>query len=68
MPELIGLDFETYGAEDLPTHGLARYARHKTFMPLIGSVAWRTPITWPSGVRALITRSAGIVSSGTTSE
>ncbi len=42
MPELIGLDFETYGAEDLPTHGLARYAKHKTFMPLIGSVAWRS--------------------------
>ena len=39
MPELIGLDFETYGAEDLPTHGLARYTDHKTFMPLIGSVS-----------------------------
>lgn len=41
MANLIGLDFETYGAEDLPTHGLARYARHKTFQPLIGSVALR---------------------------
>lgn len=41
MPEYIGLDFETYGAEDLPTHGLDRYAGHETFQPLIGSIALR---------------------------
>src|SRR4249920_873336 len=39
MPELIGLDFETYGAVNLPTHGLMRYVRDKSFMPLIGSTA-----------------------------
>ena len=33
----VGLDFETYGAEDLPTHGLDRYVSHKTFQPLIAS-------------------------------
>ena len=36
----IGLDFETYGSVDLPSHGMARYTRDKCFMPLIGSVAW----------------------------
>lgn len=41
MSELIGLDFETYGATDLPTHGLDRYASCETFRPLIGSVAYR---------------------------
>lgn len=44
MPQLIGLDFETYAATDLPKHGLARYLRDKTFTPLIGSVAWDTGI------------------------
>jgi DNA polymerase len=39
MPELIGLDFETYSAVDLPKHGLARYVEHETFTPLIASVA-----------------------------
>ena len=38
MSGMIGLDFETYGAVDLPTHGLARYVGDKSFMPLIGSV------------------------------
>ena len=32
---LIGLDFETYGAVDLPTHGLERYVSDDTFLPLI---------------------------------
>lgn len=40
MAQYIGLDFETYGAEDLPTHGLARYVRHKTFQPLIAGVSY----------------------------
>ena len=39
MPKLIGLDFETYSAVDLPKHGLARYVNDPTFRPLIGSVA-----------------------------
>ena len=39
--ELIGLDFETYGATDLPTHGLDRYVSCSTFTPLIAStVMW----------------------------
>lgn len=41
MSSYIGLDFETYGACDLPTHGLDRYVSDKTFMPLIGSIACR---------------------------
>jgi DNA polymerase bacteriophage-type len=32
------LTFETYGAESLPKHGLARYVEHKSFQPLIASV------------------------------
>lgn len=40
ITDLMGLDFETYGGISLPDHGLERYAKHKTFMPLIGSVAW----------------------------
>ena len=32
---LIGLDFETYGAVDLRTHGLNRYMEDETFTPLI---------------------------------
>ena len=39
MPNLVGLDFETYSAVDLPKHGLARYIASPTFIPLIGSVA-----------------------------
>lgn len=38
MDNLIGLDFETYGAVDLPTHGLDRYASDETFLPLLASV------------------------------
>jgi DNA polymerase bacteriophage-type len=38
---LIGLDFETYGAVDLPKHGMHRYVGDKSFIPLIGSVTWR---------------------------
>lgn len=34
--ELVGLDFETYSAVDLFKHGLHRYAKDKTFTPLIG--------------------------------
>ena len=37
--ELIGLDFETYGAVSLPDHGLERYVADKTFMPLLASTA-----------------------------
>jgi len=36
---VVGLDFETYGAESLPKHGLARYVGDKSFQPLIGSVS-----------------------------
>jgi DNA polymerase len=45
MPKLIGLDFETYSAVDLPKHGLARYVNDPTFRPLIGSVAVEGEIT-----------------------
>lgn len=37
MSELIGLDFETYSATDLPTHGLERYVSCPTFQPLLAS-------------------------------
>lgn len=37
MDSLIGLDFETYSATDLPTHGLFRYIEDPTFRPLIAS-------------------------------
>lgn len=40
MSGFIGLDFETYGATDLPRHGLARYVGCKTFMPLMASAVW----------------------------
>ena len=37
----IGLDFETYGAIDLPKHGLHRYVNNPTFMPLLAAaVQW----------------------------
>ena len=36
---LTGLDFETYSACDLRTHGLARYVKHHSFTPLIASVS-----------------------------
>lgn len=39
MREMVGLDFETYGAVDLKRHGMPRYVGDKSFMPLIGSVA-----------------------------
>lgn len=35
---MIGLDFETYSAVDLPVHGAARYFEHETFRPLLGSI------------------------------
>lgn len=41
MVKHIGLDFETYGGIDLPTHGLHRYVGHPTFRPLIASIKWR---------------------------
>lgn len=44
MVDYIGLDFETYGAVDLPTHGLDRYVSDKSFTPLLACVAY------PSGV------------------
>jgi DNA polymerase len=36
---MTGLDFETYGACDLKTHGLARYVKHHSFTPLIASLS-----------------------------
>lgn len=47
MPELIGLDFETYSAVDLKKHGLARYINDPSFKVLIGAVV-RGPLA-PSG-------------------
>jgi DNA polymerase len=41
MPNMIGLDFETYGAVNLPRHGLARYVSDPSFQALIGSVKFR---------------------------
>ena len=38
MP-LIGLDFETYGATDLPKRGLHNYASCSTFQPLIAGLS-----------------------------
>lgn len=38
--DLIGLDFETYGAVNLPKHGLFQYTEHETFTPLLGAVAF----------------------------
>ena len=38
---LIGLDFETYGAMSLPQYGLHRYVNNDTFQPLLGAVAWK---------------------------
>jgi len=40
MSTLIGVDFETYGAIDLPKHGLHRYVNNPTFMPLLAATAW----------------------------
>lgn len=36
---VIGLDFETYSAVDLPKHGLHRYVQHPTFRPLVAAVS-----------------------------
>jgi DNA polymerase bacteriophage-type len=38
MVDLIGLDFETYGGVDLPTHGLDRYVSDPTFRPLLADL------------------------------
>ena len=38
MSDMVGLDFETYGAVDLPKHGLARYLADKSFQVLLASV------------------------------
>lgn len=38
MKEFVGLDFETYGDVDLPTHGLDRYVSGDHFQPLIAAV------------------------------
>ena len=38
MDDLIGLDFETYGAVDLRTRGLYNYVNDKTFRPLLAAV------------------------------
>lgn len=35
--DMVGLDFETYGAVSLPDHGLERYVSDASFLPLIGS-------------------------------
>jgi len=35
----LGLDFETYGGVDLPTHGLHRYTSCSTFRPLIAGTS-----------------------------
>ena len=35
-----GLDFETYGSVDLPTHGLDRYISDPHFQPLIATIVW----------------------------
>ena len=40
MDDMIGLDFETYGAINLPKYGLHRYVNNKTFTPLLAAVAW----------------------------
>lgn len=40
---LIGLDFETYGAVSLPDHGLERYVSDDSFLPLIASTAEVNP-------------------------
>jgi DNA polymerase len=40
MTDLIGLDFETYGAINLPRYGLHRYVNNDTFTPLLAAVAW----------------------------
>lgn len=37
--DMVGLDFETYGAVSLPDHGLERYVSDTSFTPLIASVA-----------------------------
>ncbi len=34
----LGLDFETYGGVSLPDHGLDRYVRDRTFVPLCAAV------------------------------
>jgi DNA polymerase bacteriophage-type len=39
MSEWVGLDFETYSAANLKTHGLARYVEAPTFTPLLACVA-----------------------------
>lgn len=38
MPEVIGLDFETYGAVSLPDHGLYRYTEDSTFRVLLACI------------------------------
>ena len=40
MTDLIGLDFETYGAVELPRYGLHRYVNNQTFRPLLAGMAW----------------------------
>lgn len=40
LDDLVGLDFETYGAVDLKVHGLMRYSTDKTFRPLIVSPSY----------------------------
>ena len=38
--KMIGLDFETYGSVDLPTHGLDRCISDPHFQPLIATIVW----------------------------
>lgn len=38
MTIILGLDFETYGAVNLPKHGLDRYVNDPSFRPLIAAV------------------------------
>ena len=48
MSVYIGMDFETFGAVDLPKRGLDNYVKDSSFQPLICSVALRgaKPVTY----------------------
>ena len=48
MVDYIGMDFETFGAVDLPKRGLDNYVKDPSFQPLICSVAQRgaPPVTY----------------------
>jgi len=48
--ELVGLDFESYGAMSLPQYGLHRYVNNATFQPLLAAVAWHGGGTYKSAL------------------